>query len=137
MSTRTRPRGAVALDPALLAGWRRHRLALGLGAALVGAFLLWVLGLPHNPPCCYNDEPSTNYNAWLIAHGGRDEYGTHFPLFFRAFGEYRSPAEIYLLAGLFKVFGAHFLVPRYVTRAAMFLAIAIVGWLAARISGRT
>ena len=137
MASRSRRAGAFALDPALLAGLRRRRWAIGLGVLLVGAFALWVLGLPHNPPCCYNDEVSTNFNAWSIAHGGRDEYGAHFPLFFRAFGEYRSPGEIYLLAGLIKVFGAHPLIGRYLTRAAMFLAIALVGWLAARISGRT
>lgn len=137
MARPPRRAGAFALDPALLAGWRRHRLAIGLGAGLVAALLLWVFGLPHNPPCCYNDEPSTNFNAWSIAHFGRDEYGARFPLYFRAFGEYRSPGEIYLLAGIIKVLGPHFLLPRYVTRAAMFLAIVLIGWLAARISGRT
>ena len=129
-------RGGLGLDPAVVRALRRHRVlaaVLGLAAA---AFALWVVALPHNPPFGYNDEASTNWNAWLIAHHGRDEYGAHFPLYFRAFGEFRSPLEIYLLAGLIKVFGAHLLMGRYLTRAAMFLAVALVGWLAARISGR-
>lgn len=114
----------------------RHRVALGLGVAASLAAVAWVLALPHNPPCCYNDEASTNYNAWLISQTGRDEYGASWPLYFRAFGEFRSSAQIYALAGLFKLFGPHLLLARYLTRAAMFLAVLIVGWLAWRISGR-
>jgi 4-amino-4-deoxy-L-arabinose transferase-like glycosyltransferase len=129
-------RGGLGLDPAVVRALRRHRVLAAVVFGAVAACVLWVVALPHNPPCCYNDESSTNYNAWLIAHGGRDEYGAHFPLYFRAFGEFRSPFEIYLLAGLLKVFGAHELIGRYVTRAAMFLAVLLVGWLAARISGR-
>ena len=41
-------------------------------AVAAGVGVLWVLALPHNPPCCYDDEASTAYNAWLIAQHGRD-----------------------------------------------------------------
>jgi hypothetical protein len=129
-------RGGFGLEPAVVRALRRHRVLAAVLCGAAAACVLWVLALPHNPPCCYNDESSTNYNAWLIAHGGRDEYGAHFPLYFRAFGEFRSPFEIYLLAGLLKVFGAHLLIGRYLTRAVTFLAVLLVGWLAARISGR-
>lgn len=108
-------------------------------AALVaagGLSVLWVIALPHNPPFGYQDEPSTAYNAWLIAHTGRDEYGAHFPLFFQAFGEFRSPAQFYVMAGLIKLFGAHLLMGRYLTRTVVFLAILLVGGLAARATGR-
>jgi hypothetical protein len=126
----------LALDPAVVRSWRRRRGLLLAGGCLLAVAALWVLALPHDPPCCFADEPSTNFNAWLIAHTGRDEYGVHLPLYFRAFGEYRSPAEIYLLAGLDKVIGAHLLTARYLTRAAVFVAVLIIGWLAWRISGR-
>lgn len=140
MARSSRLGGAFAVDRALIAGWpaalRRHRVALLVAVGAVAAGALWVAGLPHNPPCCYADEPSTAWNAWTIAHGGRDEYGARWPLYFRTFGEFRSPVQIYVMAGLFKVLGAQLLLGRVLTRGAMFLAILLIGWLAARISGR-
>lgn len=50
------------------------------------------------PQGLYSDEASIGYNAWAIAHHGVDEHGASFPLFFEAFGEYKSPLYIYLLA---------------------------------------
>src|SRR5690349_15968668 len=95
----------------------RVRVGAVVLAIAAGVAALWVLALPHNPPCCYDDEASTAYNAWLIAQHGRDEYGAHLPLYFQAFGEFRSPVQIYVMAGLFKLFGAHLLLGRYLTRA--------------------
>ena len=137
-------RGALRLDPALGANLRRSsartaaraRRAAPWLVAVGGLFALWVLALPHNPPCCFPDEPSTAYNAWAIAERGRDQYGARFPLYFQAFGEFRSPVQIYVMAGLFKVLGPHLLVGRYLTRAAMFATIALLGWLGYRITGR-
>lgn len=136
--------GAVRLDPHLAANLRGSlvdatRATRRFGPwAVAGAalFALFVLALPHNPPCCFPDEPSTAYNAWTIAEHGRDEYGARFPLYFQAFGEFRSPLQIYVMAALFKVFGAHLLLGRYLTRGAMFLTIVLLSWLGYRITGR-
>lgn len=53
----------------------------------------------------YVDEMSIGYNAHLIATAGIDEHGTPWPLFFEAFGEYKNPLYIYLLAGAYKFLG--------------------------------
>ena len=53
----------------------------------------------------YVDEASIGYNAHLIAETGTDEHGVRWPLFFEAFGEYKNPIYIYLLAGLYRILG--------------------------------
>lgn len=58
-----------------------------------------------NPPGFFCDEASIGYNAYSILHTGRDEFGTPFPLFFRAFGEYKNPIDIYLTIPFVAVFG--------------------------------
>jgi 4-amino-4-deoxy-L-arabinose transferase-like glycosyltransferase len=126
----------LALDSTATGSVRRAWPWLALGLIVGGAFAAWVLALPHDPPCCFLDESSTGYNAWLIAHTGKDEFGAHLPLYFKVSGEFRSPVQIYLMAGLFKVFGAHALLGRYLTRLAVFCAVGLVAWLAYRISRR-
>lgn len=63
-----------------------------------------VVGLASSPPGLYNDEASIGYNAWTIAHHGTDQYGTSWPLLFRDFGDYKSPASTYPLAPFTLVF---------------------------------
>ena len=46
----------------------------------------------------YWDEVSSTYNAYSIAETGKDEFGNSFPLLFRAFEDYKTPANIYLTA---------------------------------------
>jgi 4-amino-4-deoxy-L-arabinose transferase-like glycosyltransferase len=53
----------------------------------------------------YVDESSIGYNAYRIATAGVDEHGARWPLFFKAFGEYKSPLYIYLTALSYKLFG--------------------------------
>lgn len=53
----------------------------------------------------YVDETSIGYNARLIADSGVDEHGERWPLFFKAFGEYKNPLYIYLLALIYKLAG--------------------------------
>lgn len=57
------------------------------------------------PRGLYVDETSVGHNASLIARLGVDEYGVPFPIFFKAFGEYKNPLYIYTTAALFYVFG--------------------------------
>ncbi|MEI6222170.1 MAG: glycosyltransferase family 39 protein [bacterium] len=42
------------------------------------------------------DEASVGYNAYSLLKTGKDEWGAIFPLYFKAFGEYKSPLYIYL-----------------------------------------
>lgn len=61
---------------------------------LLGMFLR-IYNLDKVPAGFFCDEASIGYNAYTILTKGADEYGTHLPLFFRAFGEYKNPIEIY------------------------------------------
>ncbi len=87
-------------------------------------------GVPQNPPGFYIDESSIAYNAYTISRTGRDEYGAPWPLYFRAFGEYKNPVYIYLLAALFRVFGPSILLARLFS-ATLGLASAVLLWLLA------
>lgn len=110
---------------------RRHpRALLALGVA--SAFALYLAGVPHNPPGFFVDESSIAYNAHLIARTGADEHGAAWPLYFRAFGEYKSPVYIYLLAALYKLAGPSIAVARGLSGVAGASAALVLGLVAAR-----
>lgn len=71
---------------------------------VVGCFLHFYR-IDQLPMGFYIDESSIGYNAYLISTTGADEHGAYLPLFFKAFGEYKNPLYIYLLAGLYKLLG--------------------------------
>lgn len=65
-------------------------------AFLFLALFLRIGYLSFAPPGFTADEAAFGYNAFSILKTGRDEYGNFMPLFFRAFGDYRPPAYVYL-----------------------------------------
>lgn len=69
------------------------------------SFVLRVYNLGQNPPALYGDELSFAWNAWNILHTGADEYGTPYPLHFRAFNDYKAPIPVYMLVPFLKVLG--------------------------------
>lgn len=73
--------------------FKRH---IPLLAVLIIAGILRFYMLSDNPPGLYVDEAATGYNAFSILNTGKDEYGKSFPLFFRSFGDYKMPLNIYL-----------------------------------------
>jgi hypothetical protein len=83
----------------------RRGAAVALAVLLVAGCAVYLAGVPGTPPGFYIDESSISYNAHLIARTGRDEHGARLPLFFRAFGEYKNPVHVYLLAAVFTVTG--------------------------------
>ena len=74
---------------------------------IVLASVLRLYNLANNPPATYGDEISFAWNAWSILKTGTDQYGTPFPLQFRAFEDYKAPIPVYLLTPLFAIFGMH------------------------------
>ena len=104
------------------------------------ALLAWLVlgtrlaGLSASPPGLFRDEAAFGYNGWTIAHFGVDQYGTHWPLFFRSFGDYKGPVGVYLEAFL-----TSFLplapwvirIPNAIAGAALAFA---AGWLAWRLT---
>ena len=90
----------------------RVRRAWPFAVAVLAVIAIYLAALGRNPPDFNFDESSVAYNAYTIADQGRDEHGARWPLFFEAFGEYKNPVYIYLLAGVFKVFGPSIIAAR-------------------------
>lgn len=72
---------------------------------LIVGFCLRTYQLSSNPPGFFCDEASIGYNAFTILTKGVDEYNSPFPIFFRAFGEYKSPIQIYSTVPVIALFG--------------------------------
>ncbi len=70
-------------------------------------FIIRIFLVSNHPPIDV-DEYSIAYNAYAITQWGKDEWGIRFPLFFKAFGDYKLPLDIYFVALLFKIFDANF-----------------------------
>ncbi|HEX7177499.1 MAG TPA: glycosyltransferase family 39 protein [Pyrinomonadaceae bacterium] len=112
---------------------RRPRGGALAWAALAGlGLVLYLHSVPENPPGFFADESSIAYNAHLVARHGADEHGARFPLFFRAFGEYKSPVYVYLLAALFKLTGPSIAVARSLSAVLGAAAALLLGLVAAR-----
>ncbi|MGH9872948.1 MAG: ArnT family glycosyltransferase [Pyrinomonadaceae bacterium] len=106
-----------------------------LAASLLVA-VIYFYNVPKNPVGFFVDEASIAYNAHTIAQSGTDEYGSSFPFYFRAFGEYKSPVYIYILSAVFWLTGPSVLAARLVSAIAGLTAAVLFGILAARLAGR-
>lgn len=62
-------------------------------ATAIAVLHVWNLGgLPRG---LYVDETSIGHNAYQVITTGEDEHGEAWPVFFKAFGEYKNPLYIY------------------------------------------
>jgi hypothetical protein len=100
----------------------------------VAAICSYYVKVAQNPPGYYIDEASISYNAHLISQTGRDETGTSWPLYFRAFGDYKNPVYIYLLAGIYYFTGPSVLAARMLSATVGILAALALGLLGWRIT---
>lgn len=116
--------------------FRRDFQTIALLAVIVGGAILYTRALTTNPAGFYIDESSIAYNAHLIAQTGRDEHGVAWPLYFRAFGDYKNPVYVYLLAGIFRVTGPSITVARLLSALLGFATALMLGLLAWRITKR-
>ncbi|HEY6231547.1 MAG TPA: hypothetical protein VIW64_09785 [Pyrinomonadaceae bacterium] len=105
-------------------------------AIVILTAVLYIAGIRHNPPGYYIDESSISFNAHLIAQDGKDEHGESFPLFFRAFGEYKNPVYIYLLAAVYRFTGPSPTAARLLSAFLLYLSALVLGLLALRLSKR-
>ena len=96
---------------------------------LATSIIFYFAGQRKNPPGFFMDESSIGWNALQIARHGVDENGVRFPLFFRAFGEYKNPTYIYLLAAVLKFTGPSNLAARRLSALLGWLACVAIGWL--------
>lgn len=67
-----------------------------LGLIIILSFCLRFYKVTEVPPSLNWDEVSINYNAYSILKTGKDEWNQPFPIHFKAYGEYKLPAQIYL-----------------------------------------
>jgi len=84
---------------------RRYKVYLVLAAIFLFAGFVRFYNISEVPVSLYWDEVSQVYSAYSILETGKDEYGNSFPLLFRAFEDYKTPANIYLTAISVKLFG--------------------------------
>ena len=115
---------------------RRHYSIIAALTLAALAVALYAAGAAHNPPGFYLDESSIAYNAHTVSQAGRDEYGVAWPLFFRAFGEYKNPVYIYLLAAVFRLTGPSVLAARMLSVMLGAAAALLLGHLAEKVAGR-
>jgi 4-amino-4-deoxy-L-arabinose transferase-like glycosyltransferase len=105
---------------------------------IVLAAVLYIVKVVHNPPGYYIDESSISYNAYTISETGQDEFGTPWPLYFRAFGDYKNPVYIYLLSLVYRVTGPSILAARLFSATLGILAamaLGLLGWRLTKKSG--
>lgn len=69
---------------------------------ILGAHVAYLVDIPAG---LYLDEASIGYNAVLIGQVGIDEHHVTFPVYFKAFGEYKNPIYIYAAALIIRLFG--------------------------------
>jgi 4-amino-4-deoxy-L-arabinose transferase-like glycosyltransferase len=114
----------------------RNRLMFKLIFVILFLTVIYVYQVPNNPAGFFIDESSIAYNAYTISQTGQDEHGTRWPLFFQAFGEYKSPVYIYLLAPLLLITGPSIVTARLLSAAFGLLTALLMGVLAASITKR-
>lgn len=111
----------------------RSRLFVAAGAVVL-ALTFYAARVPQDPPGFYIDESSIAYNAHLISSTGHDEHDQSLPLYFRAFGDYKNPVFIYMLAALFRLTGPSLVAARLLSASLGALAALLLGLLAARMT---
>ena len=101
-------------------GDRYHIVAIFL---LVFFFVYRLDSLDSVPGGFFCDEASIAVNARSILESGKDEHGVVFPVYFRAFGDFKPGFYIYATSLSFLAFGESHLTTRL--PAAIFLALAM------------
>ena len=114
----------------------RFPLILALLIITLFGALIYFAAVPNHPPGFYIDESSIAYNSHLISKTGTDEHGERWPLYFRAFGDYKNPIYIYLLAAVYKITGPSITVARLLSAALGVINAVLLGLLAWRLTGK-
>jgi len=102
--------------------FKNKSLIILLLITLIGGLLRFIM-LDKFPVSPNWDEVSHGYNAYSILVSGKDEWGSKFPLIFRAFGDYKLPVYIYLTVIPVAIFGLNVFAIRFISAFAGTLAI--------------
>lgn len=74
-------------------------------AIILLAFFLRFYRVDEIPPSLNWDEVSIAYNAYSILKTGKDEWNQFLPIHFKAYGEYKLPAQIYFSIPTISILG--------------------------------
>ncbi len=113
---------------------RLEPYVFGLGCAVV---LFFLFAWPGDwPPGFFIDEVSVGYNARLIGHTLHDQHGALLPLYFKAFGDYKSPLYVYGAVLPELIFGPSKLAERLISTLYMLGASGVLFLLIRELTGR-
>lgn len=103
---------------------KKEKIIISLLSVLIGiTFIIRLTGLAYSPPGFFCDETSIGYNAYSILETGKDEHGISFPVFFKAFGDFKNPVYVYLATIPVKIFGLSVFSVRFTSAAIGILSI--------------
>lgn len=114
----------------------RNLFIIAFSLVIVGGIFVYGRHVTTNPRGFFIDESSIAYNAYLVSQTGHDEHGQAWPLYFRAFGEYKNPIHIYLLAALFRLTGPSVLAARLLSVTAGLMTAMVLGLLSFHLTRR-
>lgn len=100
-----------------------------IAIVLLAAFLR-IYRLDSVPPSLNWDEADAGYNAYTIAHWGRDEWGKFLPLVFTSFRDDKHPVHIYLTAPIVGLFGLSDFTVRLTGAIIGILSVVVIFYLA-------
>ncbi|MCX6791728.1 MAG: glycosyltransferase family 39 protein [Candidatus Gottesmanbacteria bacterium] len=89
-------------------------------------FFVRIYHVDTNPAGFFCDEASIGYNAYTLLTTGKDEHGTSLPVFFRSFGDYRTPIPFYTAIPFIALFGLSELSVRLATVSVGTLTIVVL-----------
>jgi len=102
---------------------------------LLLGIIIRIWNIEKNPSGFFCDEASIGYNAYSILHSAKDEYGNFIPLFFKAFGEYKNPVDIYSTIPFVAVFGLNELSVRMTSTFFSILTIFVFYFIGKKLFG--
>ncbi len=82
------------------------------------------------------DEAALGYNAYSLAHTGRDEFGKALPVSLRSFDDYKPAAYAYFSVPIVKIWGLSETTTRATSAIMGTLTAFLVMYIAAKLSGR-
>ncbi|HUB06147.1 MAG TPA: glycosyltransferase family 39 protein [Myxococcales bacterium] len=119
--------------------WKARLPSLEMTAWLLAAAgMLFALGfrLSSNPAGLSSDDVSVGLNARAIWRTGTDQYGTSFPLYFRALDDWKSPIGLYVAAFTTALFGNDAVGVRAPSVLFVILTAALLWWCVRELTGR-
>ncbi len=105
------------------------------GIVIMGGYLR-ITRISESPPSVNWDEAALGYNSLALFKTGRDEFGKKMPLSLRSFDDYKPALYSYLTTGFVAGLGLNELSTRLTSIASGLMLIALMYYLATKLTGR-